>query len=109
VNLTMAPTKYRYRIAINNNFRKLYAYLDFKYLGAVIDFTAFAGTSASPNEGESADSIGIYLNFKLFCLTKSNEEARRALNKLISECPEEAKTDIQNYQNILFSVFNQRK
>lgn len=98
--------KFRYRIAVNNNFRQLYCYLDFKQFGSVTDFTAFSGISSGPNERETSQCIGIYLNYKLICITKSKDEARVTIEKLIFECPNEAKKDYEQYKGLLFKVIN---
>lgn len=94
-------SRFRYRVAVNNNFRKLYAYLDFKQFGPVSDFVAFAGTSSGPNEGESLQSIGIYLNYKLVAVVKSKVGARVLIEKLVSECPPEARKDYEAYKGTL--------
>lgn len=94
--------KFRYRVAVNNNFRGLYAYLDFKYFGKVTDFVAFAGTSSGPNEGETSRCIGIYLNYKCVGIVENKVGARVLIEKLISECPQEAKKDYETYKDVLF-------
>lgn len=99
--------RFRYRIAVNNNFRGLYAYLDFKQFGIVTDFVAFSGTSSGPNEGESPQSIGIYLNYKCIGIVKSKAGARVLLEKLILEAPVEARKDFEDYKDKLFKVLRQ--
>jgi hypothetical protein len=94
--------RFRYRIAINNNFRGEYSYLDFKKFGVVTDFTAFTGTSSGPNEGETPQSIGIYRNYKLVAIVYSKSEAIVVLEKIIGECPQDGKKDYEQYKEILF-------
>lgn len=94
--------RFRYRVAINNNFKKCYAYLDFKKFGVVTDFVAFCGNSSGLNEGESLNEIGIYLNYKLIALSKTKNDAIEVLEKLVNECPNEAKKDYENYKELLF-------
>jgi hypothetical protein len=94
--------RFRYRIAINNNFRGEYSYLDFKKFGVVTDFVAFAGTSSGANDGETPQSIGIYKNFNTVAIVNSKAEAIKILEKLISECPNEGKKDYEQHKEILF-------
>jgi hypothetical protein len=94
--------RWRFRVAINNNFRKRYAYLDFKKLGIVTDFVAFAGDSSGPNEGEPTASIGIYENYKTVAIVNSKADAIKELDKLIAKCPGEAKKDYEQYKEILY-------
>jgi hypothetical protein len=94
--------RFRYRIAINNNFRGKYSYLDFKKFGVVTDFVAFAGTSSGPNDGETPNSIGIYKNYNMVEVVNSKAEAIKILDKLISECPAEGKKDYEQNKEILF-------
>ena len=94
--------KWHYRIAINNNFRKKYAYLDYKKLGIVTDFVAFAGDSSGQNEDESEHTIGIYKNYKTVAIVNSKAEAVKELDRLISECPNEAKKDYEQYKELLY-------
>jgi hypothetical protein len=94
--------RFRYRVAINNNFKKFYGYLDFKRFGVVTDFVAYSGNSSGPNEGETNDCIGIYLNYKTVAVVKSKAEAIKILEQLVSECPAEGKKDYEQYKNLLF-------
>lgn len=98
----MSDERFRYRVAINNNFRKEYAYLDFKKFGVVTDFVAFAGGSSGPNDGESSSSIGIYKNYKTVAIVNSKAEAIKVLEKLVSECPAEGKKDYEAHKEVLF-------
>lgn len=70
----------------------------------MIDFVAFAGTSSGPNEGETARCIGIYLNYKCIGIVESKAGARVLVEKLIAECPSEAKKDYEAYKDTLFKV-----
>ena len=94
--------RWRFRVAVNNNFRKKYAYLDFKKLGVVTDFVAFAGDSSGPNSEESKLSIGIYENYKTVAIVNSKAEAVKELDKLIAKCPNEAKKDYEQYKEVLY-------
>lgn len=94
--------RFRYRVAINNNFKKAYAYMDFKKFGVVTDFTAFAGTSTGPNEGETMNCIGIYSNYNKVAIVSTKVEAKKVLDKLISDCPQEGRKDYEAYKEILF-------
>lgn len=94
--------RWRFRVAINNNFRKTYAYLDFKKLGMVTDFVAFAGDSSGPNDEETTASIGIYHNYKTVAIVNSKAEAMKELDKLIATCPNEAKKDYEQYKEVLY-------
>lgn len=94
--------RWRFRVAVNNNFRKYYAYLDYKKLGVVTDFVAFAGDSSGPNEGESEHTIGIYKNYKTVAIVNSKTEAVKELDALIKACPNEAKKDYEQYKEILY-------
>ena len=93
--------RFRYRVAINNNFKKLYAYLDFKKFGVVTDFVAFSGNSTGPNEEETSEGIGIYLNYKLVKFVTSKAEAIKVLETLIENCPQEAKKDYEQNKHML--------
>lgn len=98
----MSNERFRYRIAINNNFRSAYAFLDYKKFGVVTDFTAFAGNSSGPNEGETKNSIGLYRNFQCVAVVRSKQDAVSVLEKLIAECPVEGKRDYEQYKEVLF-------
>lgn len=98
----MSNERFRYRVAINNNFRKEYAYLDFKKFGVVTDFVAFAGNSSGPNDGETTECIGIYRNYQTIAIVKTKSEAIVILEKLVNECPNEGKKDYEQNKGILF-------
>lgn len=98
----MSNDRFRYRVAVNNNFKQRYAYLDFKKFGVVTDFVAFAGNSSGPNEEETTNGIGIYLNYKLIGFVASKAEATKIVERLINECPIEGKKDYEQYKDLLF-------
>lgn len=94
--------RFRYRIAINNNIKKTYSYLDFKRFGVVTVFNAFSGVSSGPNKHEELDEICIYFNYQFVCVTKIKKEALRVIERLIVNCPNEAQKDYENYKHLLF-------
>jgi hypothetical protein len=63
---------------------------------------AYAGSSSGPNGGESAHSIGIYKNYKTVAIVTSKADAIKELDKLFSECPNEAKKDYEQYKELLY-------
>jgi hypothetical protein len=100
----MIIERFRYRVAVNNNFKQLYAYLDYKQFGVVSDFVAFSGNSSGPNEGETLQCIGVYLNYKCAGILKSKAEALALIEKLISLAPLEARKDYEAYKGILLNT-----
>jgi uncharacterized protein with von Willebrand factor type A (vWA) domain len=68
----------------------------------VTDFVAFAGDSSGPNDGETSQSIGLYKNYKTVAIVNSKADAVKELDKLIEECPGEAKKDYEQYKELLY-------
>lgn len=93
--------RWRYRIAVDNDFQNAYSYCDFKKFGPVEDFEACAVSGPLPARQDPSDAIGIYLNYKQVTLVKSKAEALKILEKLISDCPAAARADFERYRSVL--------
>lgn len=89
---------FRYRVAIDNDFRNVYAYLDYKSMGQMTLFEA-CEISSTP-EGNAG--IEVFLSYKRTVFVQSKKEARLELKRLISDCPIDAKKDYEQYKELLF-------
>lgn len=78
-----------YRIAVLNEFRNNYAYIDFKKFGITKLYAAF--WTAWPHKGfvEKEDRICVFLNYEQVCKTTARVEAGAALEELIAGSPPE--------------------
>ena len=84
----------RYRIGIINDFKSVFAYVDYKKFGIVEILDACAITTEHRGYNITKDSIGVFLNYKLVGETKSKAEALKMVEALIEKAPLEAKRDL---------------
>lgn len=77
-----------YRIAVLNEFRNNYAFVDFKKFGEMRHWTA--GWTAWPHRGyvTKDDRICVFLNYEQLVKTTAKEEALKKVKELIAECPQ---------------------
>lgn len=92
----------RCRIAVLNEFRNNYAFIDFKKFG--ITRSSTAGWVAWPHKGyvEKDDRICVFLNYEQVCKTTARVEAEAALEELIGESPPEMRGFIEDEKYKLY-------
>jgi hypothetical protein len=93
-------------LAVRNDFKNTYAYLNFFKSGEHEDFVACATGGEHKGYQEKDDVIGIFVNFNEVALVKSKAEARKILDKLIKDCPKEAKSNFEQYKQTLFECLD---
>jgi hypothetical protein len=76
------------RIAVLNEFRCNFAYVEFKKFGEVRLYAAF--WTAWPHRGYDVkeDRICVFLNYEQLVKTTSKDEARNEVERLVAECPD---------------------
>lgn len=88
-------------MAVVNDIRNVTAFIDFKKFGEV-EYVDICQTKEQKDKISNNDGIGIFLNFDKILFTKTKLNAINELNRLINECPNEAKKDFEKYKEILF-------
>jgi len=93
----VTDTNLFYRLTVVNEFRATRATINWHSLGDGRIMSGDAFTVSTKHRGYQLkeDSIQIYLNYVLILDTKNKQEAKNCLNRLMLECPKEAKREYE--------------
>jgi len=91
-----------YRVAVLNEFRSNFAFVDFKKFGVMESFTS--SWVSWPHKGyvQKDDRICVFLNYEQLCKTIARAEAEAVLEELIGESPLEMRGFIADEQYKLY-------
>jgi len=92
----------RYRVGIINDFKEVYAYVDYQKLGDTTITAACEVKGKHKGYQDKDDAIHIFLNFNKVGVMKTKSEAVSLLNKLVEECPKFGKKDLEEFKEYLF-------
>ena len=93
----------KYRIGIINDFKDTTTVVDYQKYGIMQSLQAWeVGGNNHRGYQLKEDAIWIFCNFQKVAVVKSRSEAVSVLNKLIANCPQEAKKDFEEYKEILY-------
>jgi hypothetical protein len=84
-----------------NDFQSSFAFVDYKRYGEYKVFDACIVKSGKPNH---SGDIGVFLNFKMVGRFKTKLQARAFIEKLIRECPAEARDFFAANQSVLLDT-----
>jgi hypothetical protein len=91
--------RWRYRIAIVNDHRDTYAFMDFKKFGPVV---IFEGCRVKGEDKDPNGVIGVFYNYNSVLRTDSYKQAFEEVERLISLAPDPARKEFELYKRIYF-------
>lgn len=91
-----------FRIAVLNDFRKSFAFIDYKRYGIMRQVGA--GFTSQPHKGYdiSSDCITLFINYDQVRQLKSRTDAERLMRELLAAAPPECAKDIEELAYYLF-------
>ena len=98
---TGLEVNWRYRVAVLNDFRNTYAFIDFKKFGPVTHLEVCEVKGPMPERVASDDGIGIFVNWKRLVVVQDRASALYLLEDLIVKAPEGARKDFELYGDTL--------
>lgn len=91
-----------YRIAVLNEFRNEFAYIDFKKFGVTKAYGAFWTSWPRKGYTDKEDRICVFLNFEQVCKTTARVDAEAALEELLAKAPPEMRGFIEDEKYKLY-------